>query len=363
MPNPAHIYVYGDIVNEQYNELQDQGYCSLTTVVQAINAQTDCDELIIHIHSRGGDVTEGFAIYDYLRSLNKPVTTIIDGLCASIATIIALAGDVRKIQPNSEFYIHNPWGYTGGDYANVQRYADELKRAEERILNFYITHTGADADILRSLMTNQTTLSAEQALQLGFANQIISRPRAYAMLTLNQNSNQLKNNKMNKALKLAQSIVNRLQGRHPVQNLSLMLDTGEPVFTDSEGPLPAVGDTLYLGEDNTAPIATAGSYVLTDGATLETDENGIILSVVPADNAADTAEIQALKQSVAGLQARIKTKEEAEQVLLKQLELIKAQMQSNYQPKPRQKEILNRHVPTERNRVADAAERRKEYKN
>jgi ATP-dependent Clp endopeptidase proteolytic subunit ClpP len=361
MPKTAHIYIYGDIINEQYTEIEEQGYSSLTTVVNSVKAQAKFDELIVHIHSRGGDVTEGFAIYDYLRSLKKPVTTVIDGLCASIATIIALAGDKRKIQPNSEFYIHNPWGNVSGNYTSVNQYAEELKKAEERILNFYYQHTKGDPDNLRELMDNQTTLSASEALGLGFVTEIVEQERVYAMLNPQQEKTNNKPN-MNKALKLAQTIMHKLSGQAPIQaSLVLTLDTGEPVFISGNDETPNVGDTLYLGNDETAPIASKGTYTLNDGTVLEADENGSILTVVPVSGD-DSIEMKALKESVKSLQTRLKEKETAENTLVKELEGIKAQIQSTYEPKGRQKEVLTRHTPAERNRVSEATERRKEYK-
>ena len=86
------IFIYGDVYNQQSEQQNTAwGEVSLTSVKNQVkNLAADTDEYIVHIHSRGGDVYEGFAIHDYLRTLNKPVTTKIEGLCASIATIIAL---------------------------------------------------------------------------------------------------------------------------------------------------------------------------------------------------------------------------------------------------------------------------------
>lgn len=368
MPHIAHIYVYGDIIHEQYAEVEDQGYTSLSSVIHSVKAQGAFDELVVHIHSRGGDVNEGFAIYDYLRALKKPITTSIDGLCASIATIIALAGDKRKIQPNSEFYIHNPWGQVTGNYDSMQRYANELKKAEERILDFYYRHTHGDPDNLQALMDNQTTLSATEALGLGFVTEIVEQSRAFALLNQKQKPQKSKVKQtqklnMNKALKLAQTIMNRLGGHAPLQaSVADTLDTGEPVFIDSSGIVPEVGDALYLGLDQTAPLAPAGVYTLSNGTILETDDAGIILSITTATEEDEAMEVQALKKSVVHLRNKLKEKAQDETALVQQLEGIKAQLQSTYEPKGRQKEVLSRFNATERNRVAEGHERRKDYK-
>ena len=156
--------------------------------------------------------------------------------------------------------------------------------------------------------------------------------------------------------------MHKLSGQGAIQSsLKDKLDTGEPIFVNGSGDIPTIGETLYLGADETAPTATAGTYTLEDGTVIETDENGVILSVIP-NTEDDSVEVNALKVSLKSLQARLKEKDKAENILIKELEGIKAQIQSTYEPKGRQKEVLTRHAPADRNRVSDAIERRKEYK-
>ena len=121
----AHINIIGEIWN---------GGVSLENVKNAINANADAEQIHVHIHSGGGEVIEGFAIYDALKGSGKIVHTFVEGLSGSIASVIMMAGTERHATPNSQIFIHNPFGMAGGDAEQVQQYADELKKWETKIL-------------------------------------------------------------------------------------------------------------------------------------------------------------------------------------------------------------------------------------
>ena len=98
----AHVFAYGVVDCWQDSSAREWGYINLKTVKDQIEAQKGFDEILIHIHSDGGDVNEGFAIYENLKSLGKPITAQIEGNCFSIATVIALAGDKRLMTSNAK---------------------------------------------------------------------------------------------------------------------------------------------------------------------------------------------------------------------------------------------------------------------
>ena len=98
----AHVFAYGVVDCWQDSSASEWGYINLKTVKDQIEAQKGFDEILIHIHSDGGDVNEGFAIYENLKSLGKPITAQIEGNCFSIATVIALAGDKRLMTSNAK---------------------------------------------------------------------------------------------------------------------------------------------------------------------------------------------------------------------------------------------------------------------
>lgn len=169
----GHVYAYGDICGAQGDNLSEWGIVSLSTIKAGIEANIASDEIVVHIHSFGGSVIEGFAIYDYLMNCGKKITTVIEGMCASMATVIFLAGSDRKITANSRFMIHNPWAEVGGNADELRAYADQLQIEQTRMSDLYIQKTGIDPEVLATYMVGETEMSADLALSLGFCTEII----------------------------------------------------------------------------------------------------------------------------------------------------------------------------------------------
>lgn len=282
MSKVAHIYVYGDIYNEQSEWAADYGIVSLSSVVKQIQANPDAEELHVHVHSRGGDVNEGFAIYDVLMASGKKVTTHIEGLCASIATVIFLAGSVRKMNKNSEFFIHNPWGdpymmngFTADDY---EKRAEEIRLAETKLQDFYISKTGIDAETLSNMMKEQTTLDAAQSLELKFITEIVETVNAMASLGHNY-SNKINMKDSKKALGLLAKLEAFFKGDTKALEINAMkmtLKDGTEIETDSESEI-AVGDTVT---QNGEAIAD-GEHTLSDDRIIVT-AGGKVTEIKPA---------------------------------------------------------------------------------
>lgn len=134
-------------------------------------AQLGTTELHVRINSPGGDVFDGVAIYNALRQYPGTVITHIDGLAASIASVIALAGEEVRMAPNAFFMIHNPWGVTIGDAEEHRKMADTLEKiGVNSIAKTYQAKTGADLETIETWMNEETWFSAEEAEQKGFAD-------------------------------------------------------------------------------------------------------------------------------------------------------------------------------------------------
>lgn len=113
MGKTATFKIYGDI-GEPMTDMIFFGAEDATTVNAAaiskfIEDNADADELVIRINSRGGDIQEGWAIYDLLTTSGKKITTVGDGKVYSIATIVFMAGSTRKMMKNADGLIHNPY--------------------------------------------------------------------------------------------------------------------------------------------------------------------------------------------------------------------------------------------------------------
>ncbi len=126
----------------------------------------------LHINSPGGDVFDGFAIYNMLAQHPARLEVDVDGVAASIASIIAMAGDEIRIAKNAQLMIHNPRGFAAGDESEMLRVADLLKSIKGNLVTTYQDRTGNKADQLAAWMDAETWFGAEAAVQHGFANSV-----------------------------------------------------------------------------------------------------------------------------------------------------------------------------------------------
>ncbi len=145
-------------------------------------------KLEVHISSPGGAVSDGLAIYNYLSGLKaKGVTveTYVDGLAASIASVIAMAGDTRFIGKASSLLIHRPWMMACGNAGNLRQAAEDLDKVAEQLAGIYADRSGLDLDAVRSIMTGEadadgTLLTAQDAIANGLADEIVENKLAAA---------------------------------------------------------------------------------------------------------------------------------------------------------------------------------------
>lgn len=323
-----HVYVFGDIYNDQSEFASDWGIVSLKSVVDQINSNPSADELIVHIHSRGGDVMEGFAIHDALFNSGKKVITIIEGLCASIATVVALAGSTRKMTENSEFMIHNPWGdpfsmdgFTADDY---EKRADEIRQAEDKLVAFYVNKTGADESMLRDMMGEETTMAPDKALEMKFITEITNEVKAFALLKANNKKNTMSKSKLQSAIDLFSKGIKALQ--NGVSGLTLSTTDGKSLDIDQDGDIPQINSNVTI-EGQPAPDA---DYALSTGTTITvkggkisaikaTEPVAAAAPVVPLAPPAPAADVAALTAQLATAQARITELEAAETTALSQM--------------------------------------------
>ncbi|QOC55867.1 capsid maturation protease [Gordonia phage DirtyBoi] len=136
-------------------------------------ARIDADrELKVRINSPGGDVYEGIAILNALRGRDGKVTTVVDGLAASIASVIAMAGSEIVMMPNSEMMIHDPWMLTIGDAEDMQTAADNLGRIADNLASIYADRTGGTAEEWRAIMRAETWYTAAETVETGLADRV-----------------------------------------------------------------------------------------------------------------------------------------------------------------------------------------------
>lgn len=134
-------------------------------------------EIELRINSPGGEIFDGIAIHNVLRSHQARVTTYVDSLAASIASVIAMAGDRIVMQPHSQLMIHDGSGLCIGDAADMREMADLLDRQSDNIAGIYAERAGGGAAKWRKAMQAETWYTAAEAVEAGLADEVAKLPR------------------------------------------------------------------------------------------------------------------------------------------------------------------------------------------
>lgn len=132
--------------------------------------------ITVRINSVGGDVFAAHAIFTQLKMNPAHITVVIDGIAASAATIVAMAGDTVQMPSNALFMIHDPllalWGYYNA--ADFEKFMDTLETIKDSIINSYLNRTTLDRETLARMMKDETWMTAQEALDNGFIDEIIT---------------------------------------------------------------------------------------------------------------------------------------------------------------------------------------------
>jgi ATP-dependent Clp protease protease subunit len=134
-------------------------------------------DILFYINSPGGSVTAGMSIYDTMQFVKCDVQTIVMGQAASMGSLLAAAGTKNKrfILPNARHMIHQPWGGASGQATDVEIQARELLRWKTVLTEIYVKHTARDYEQLRSDMERDNFMTAEQSVDYGLADRVITQ--------------------------------------------------------------------------------------------------------------------------------------------------------------------------------------------
>ena len=172
----ATLKINGDIIPSDYQEIYDwfdlEG-TSPSKVQKAINALEDGEKLTVQINSPGGVVSSGQEIYTMLRALSN-VEIQITGMACSAASIIAMAGPCYMSEP-AMIMIHNVSSWAAGDYREMEKTADTLKRINKALASAYEVKTGKSEDEILKMMDEETWLTAKDAIENGFSDGYIEQ--------------------------------------------------------------------------------------------------------------------------------------------------------------------------------------------
>lgn len=163
----------------------DEGVTARKFVEQLAALPESVNAIHVHINSPGGDVQGGVNIANALReqaSKGRTVETFVDGIAASIASVIAMAGSKVHMADNALMMIHCPWSWAIGNAAEMRKQADVLDTVEGQIINTYKWHTDLSDEELSALLLAETWMNADEAIAKGFATDKIEGLKAAASI-------------------------------------------------------------------------------------------------------------------------------------------------------------------------------------
>ncbi|ORM14115.1 head maturation protease, ClpP-related [Prescottella equi] len=160
----AELLIY-DVIGSYWRETSAQ---AIAEQIKDITA----DEITVRINSPGGSAFDGIAIMNALRAHDARVVVHVDGLAASAASVIAMAGDEIVMGPGSQMMIHEAWVFTEGDAAFLRSEADRLDKVSDSITSLYARRAGGDFDEWRALVAAETWFTAEEAVTAGLADRV-----------------------------------------------------------------------------------------------------------------------------------------------------------------------------------------------
>lgn len=163
----ATLYIYGDITSIKWFENNVCVY-DLAKEIGELNGKA----LTVRINSYGGEVAEGLAIYNLLKSYEGEVTTICDGFACSAASVVFMAGTKRIMPRSSLLMIHNAWTWASGDAGDLRKAADDLEKITQPSVDIYTSVSNLDSDEIKAMMDAETWIDADEALDYGFATEI-----------------------------------------------------------------------------------------------------------------------------------------------------------------------------------------------
>ena len=280
----AVLNIYNDIQSEQEKAVTRMWGMEPGISFRDINEFCDSlpteDKTIdVHIHCNGGDVLEGWAIYDRLRATGKEITTIVDGTAASMATVIMMAApkERRKAYANAQILVHNPWldpswiGNCGMATAeDLEKAAAQLKEQQDRILDLYVERCGCDRDEMAALMAEDKYISVDRAMELGMVGDIIAPISAKSV-----NNMSIKD----KIINAINSVFgNDTEGEPRMMAMELATASGDTLRIEREEGAPAVGD---VAEPD-------GEWLMPDNTTIVV-ENGVITEIRQPEEQVDEA--------------------------------------------------------------------------
>lgn len=160
------VWLY-DVIGDSWDGTTAKGFAEDLKALGAV------DTLRVYINSPGGSVFDGVAIHNQLRRHRARKEVVIDGIAASIASVVAMAGDEIAIASNGMMMIHNPWTFAAGFASDLRKTADTLDTIRETLLATYVARTGRASAEIGAMMDEETWMDGMETVAQGFADRVI----------------------------------------------------------------------------------------------------------------------------------------------------------------------------------------------
>lgn len=279
---------------------QDEPMISSKDVVDFLaELPKETTDLVIHINSPGGQVSEGLAMYDAFSLSGKNITTRVEGQASSIASVLMLVGSVREITPYSRVLIHSaymkPDGNTTYTASQLESITAQMHVCGDQLKAIYKSKTSLDDAAISNYLENETVFNADQALEYGFATMKVEPVKAFAYELPKQ---EIK--KENKEMDLLAEIKKLFIKAEDVSVVASAKKTADGKTINVAGEV-AVGSVVT---DESGAVVASQTITLEDNSSITTDAEGKITEVTPAVDP-----LKAANDKIAELEAKLQAKE------------------------------------------------------
>jgi len=272
-----HIWIYGEIGEGS------RGAKSYSFQDFQKEFDPNATDYVVHIFSPGGDVFQGFAMYNALKNTGKKIQVRVDSVCASIATLIASAADPGQlfINETSQWLVHNPsFNNISGDARELRTGADQLDQIKTLLINAYRKRTGLSDKALWDILNAGKPMTAHQAKEIGFVDEVVEDMKAVAyadtnFLTQMENKNEI--------IAAIENLGKRISSIWKPKNMTVTTKDNVVLMVMSE-------DGEWVGKQVSTEAGEPlqpGQYELSDGTTLVVGENSTISEVKQAEAQAE----------------------------------------------------------------------------
>lgn len=171
------LYFYADVTTESCLQLAKdlkEMDARITAVCDQVQGQRR-PAINVHVHSSGGSLLNGLYLFDLVRSLQTPVHTHVEGLAASAATLLTVAGDQRSMSKHSMMLVHQPSQTVSGDwnYVDFRDQHANMQRCVDAMVDIYVERTKLEKKDVLQMLGNEQFLSAQECLEYGFVDEIL----------------------------------------------------------------------------------------------------------------------------------------------------------------------------------------------